>query len=821
MWRLTARPPLLRRAFFIAILALAAFVRFYCLTCSSLWHDEGNSWALAQRGFQQIAREAAADIHPPGYYWLLKVWASPFGYSAWGMRSLSAVAGVLIVAVIYLAAHEIGKDSERGGGIASDRFLFPLLAALLAALNPFQIYFGHEARMYALLALECTVLMWALLAMQRQASAGSRNASVIGFAAIYTLAAAAGLWTHYFFGVIWMAGVGSAIWWTLGLGSRRPGSTEGVPLNRSPGGAGAPGKWRPLIVFLGLNALALLAFLPWLPTGVDRLLNWPSQDGFVDVAGALRLALQTLATGTIRSAPRLAWGWLLLVGLLPVCGLWRLRRTYAGTALLLWILLPLTMMFGFGLLSPSFLKFLLAASPAWCIAVAVSPRSLADGFTSVRQLNWFGRGLRKAESARLNRPSKVFSSVSTAAVAGLAAVLAAFTLPAYYTDPGARDNYAGIAQTVAALADPVEDLVILNAQGQADVWSYYAVKVDALPLPVDRPPDRAKTEETLERETRDRNRIFAVYWATEQSDSVGIVENWLGQNAFKGLESWQGNVRFATYSMPRELSCARLEQPHRFDDTAELYDVCLSPQPLAGGSTLLIGLRWRSLSAPDRRLKVSVQLLNDRNQVVVQRDGEPGGGTIPTTDWQEGDVVADNHGLPLPPGTPPGSYRLIVALYDPENGVRLATPSGDAVEIAQPVLERPDQPIPLSIIPMQRRSDLVLGRVTLVGYEFYRKSFGHAPSTALFVGDVLQVNLYWQAHLPLPADWPDDMTMKLLLGDQAVELPLAGGSYPTAQWRPGELVRSIFEIPFDGTDDALWLEVDGSRTRLGRIPRAN
>ncbi len=820
MWSLTARSPLLRRALFIATLALAAFVRFHCLTCSSLWHDEGNSWALAQRGFQQIAREAAADIHPPGYYWLLKVWAGPFGYSAWGMRSLSAVAGLLTVAAIYLAAREIGKGMESDNGAASDRFLFPQLAALLAAVSPFQTYFGHEARMYALLALESTVLMWALLAMQRRASAGTPNASVIGYAAIYTLAAAAGLWTHYFFGVIWAAALGAAFSWRLGLGSRS-GPTKVAPLNQSPDGACASEKGRPFLLFLGLNALALLAFLPWLPIGVDRLLNWPSQDGYVDAAGALRLALQTLATGTIRNAPRLAWGWLLLVGLLPVCGLWRLRRTYAGTALLLWILLPMAVMFGFGLLSPSFLKFLLVASPAWCIAAAASQRSLADGFTSMLQPNWFGRAPRKAESARSNRPSKVLSSVSAAAIAGLAAALAAFTLPSYYTDPGARDNYAGMAQTVAALADPVDDLVILNARGQADVWRYYDVKVDALPLPVDRPPDRAKTEETLERETRNRDRIFAVFWATEQSDSEGIVENWLGQNAFKGLESWQGNVRFVTYFMPRELSCAGLEQPHRFDDTAELYDVCLSPQPLAGGDTLLIGLRWRSLSAADRRLKVSVQLLNDRNQVVVQRDGEPGGGMLPATDWRGGDVVADNHGLPLPPGTPPGNYRLIVALYDPESGARLATPLGDAVEIAHPVLERPNQPIPLSTLPVQHHSEYVLGRVTLVGYEFYRKSFGHAPKTALASGDILQVHVYWQAPTPLPAEWPDDMTMRLILGDQAEASPLAGGSYPTARWRAGELVRSIFEITYDGGDPTLWLEVDGSRTRLGRIPRAD
>ena len=80
MKRTTEWPPVLHATIFVSILALAAFLRFYCLTCSSLWHDEGNSWALAQRSFAQIAVDAAADIHPPGYYWLLKLWAGRFRF---------------------------------------------------------------------------------------------------------------------------------------------------------------------------------------------------------------------------------------------------------------------------------------------------------------------------------------------------------------------------------------------------------------------------------------------------------------------------------------------------------------------------------------------------------------------------------------------------------------------------------------------------------------------------------------------------------------------------------------------------------------------
>ena len=55
-----------------AILALAAGLRWLRRDGSSLWSDEGNSWAMLRRGFGAIATAAAQDIHPPGYYRLLK-----------------------------------------------------------------------------------------------------------------------------------------------------------------------------------------------------------------------------------------------------------------------------------------------------------------------------------------------------------------------------------------------------------------------------------------------------------------------------------------------------------------------------------------------------------------------------------------------------------------------------------------------------------------------------------------------------------------------------------------------------------------------------
>ncbi len=811
MLKMTARPSLLRCAIFVSILALAAFVRFYCLTCSSLWHDEGNSWAVAQRSLDQIARDAAADIHPPGYYWLLKLWAGPFGFSAWGMRSFSALSGFLTVVVVYLIGREIAA------GVEDNRYEIALLAPFLAAVNPFQVFYSQEARMYALLALEGTALMWAIVAMGRRVAVQGLSPAVARYAAVYLVAAAAGLWTHYFFAVQLAAAIGTAFWWWLG--SLRPLPVGGRAFGDSFEVAGGiSDRRKPIVLFLILNILALLAYLPWLPTGIERLLGWPSQQGLFSSLEGLRQTLQTLVVGTIRTGPDLGWGWLLLVMILPICGLWRLRRGDGGTALLLWLLLPFGAMFGFGLVNPSFLKFLLISSPAWCLAVAAFPGCLRPQSLSLSTFGRFsltGSRERTGVAAGIGLP---LSTVATGFVAVLAAVFAATALSPYYADPAARDNYAGIARTVNAIGDPKRDLVVLNAPGQADVWRFYDVAIDSLALPAQRPPDRAQTEGALGRETAGRRQIFAVFWATDQSDPESIVEHWLGRHAFKGLESWQGNVRFATYAMPVDLDCKTLDEPHVFEDIAELIEFCLSDGPLAAGDTLMVGLRWRPLRTPGRRLKVTVQLLDDRGQVIVQRDGEPAGEALPTTAWQRDEIVVDNHGLPLPFGSPPVDYRLIVAVYDAETGSRLSVGHGDAVELAQPTLIRTEQSLPPSTVPILHRKTLNFAQLNAIGFDFHRKSFAHAPTTPLGTGDLLQVTLYWRAPSPLPPSWPEDMKMRLLLGDQSVESPLAGGNYPTSRWRAGELVRSTFEIRFDGADPVLWLEVGGTRKRMGRIP---
>jgi hypothetical protein len=363
--------------------------------------------------------------------------------------------------------------------------------------------------------------------------------------------------------------------------------------------------------------------------------------------------------------------------------------------------------------------------------------------------------------------------------------------------------------------------VVLDAPGQADVWGYYDPGLPVLALPRQRPPDEAATLAALAETVDDRRQVFALYWATDEADPNRIVEGWLDRHAFRGLESWQGNVRFVVYSLPNRLACADLTPPVGFGPVLALMTQCQPslPQQTPSGQTALVGLRWQATQSLVARYKVTVQLLDASGQVMAQHDAEPAGGSRPTDGWLPGETVDDHHGLPIPTGAPPGDYRLIVAVYDAATGARLPTLTGNALDLGIVSVTRPVKPIPIEVVPIRRRSDAQLGPVKLVGYEAYKKGYGHAPETPLTPGDQVHVTLLWQAPTPLPATWPEEADFTLRLGDQVLSAPLAGAAFPTGAWQPGDLARGEFDILFDGRGATPTLQVGKTTLRLARLPR--
>ncbi len=133
------------RAFWIlaGITALAAALRFATLGVQSYHHDEVVTASRVLRdGFGHAMHAVwVSESTPPVYYALAWVWTQLVGTGEYGLRAVSALAGVLTVPVAY------------GIGVALRGRRAGLWAAALVAVNPMMLWYSQEARAYALVAL--------------------------------------------------------------------------------------------------------------------------------------------------------------------------------------------------------------------------------------------------------------------------------------------------------------------------------------------------------------------------------------------------------------------------------------------------------------------------------------------------------------------------------------------------------------------------------------------------------------------------------------------------------------------------------------------
>ncbi|MEP7294086.1 MAG: glycosyltransferase family 39 protein, partial [Chloroflexota bacterium] len=297
------------------LLLLAALLRFHLLGAQSLWNDEGSSVVQALRPFDEIARNAALDIHPPGYYWLLAGWRLLTGTSEFALRSLSAFASLLSIAFAYA----LGKRLFSSGA--------GLCAALLICLNSFSIYYAQEARMYALLALWAAASFWALAEFLRRPSL--RGALVLA------LFNAAGLWTQYAFPFVMLAQGMVTLAWLLTARKK---------------------DLRTLGLYVGANLLTIALYLPWLPTALHQLTSWPNTGDATALPDGVSTTLTWLTFGmSTPSAPLAIPAVLMLFGLLYV----KRRMLWQVLIPLAWVVVPVGLFLALGLFRLDNLKLLL------------------------------------------------------------------------------------------------------------------------------------------------------------------------------------------------------------------------------------------------------------------------------------------------------------------------------------------------------------------------------------------------------------------------------------------------------------------------------
>jgi hypothetical protein len=110
-------------------------------------------------------------------------------------------------------------------------------------------------------------------------------------------------------------------------------------------------------------------------------------------------------------------------------------------------------------------------------------------------------------------------------------------------------------------------------------------------------------------------------------------------------------------------------------DQVEFLGYDLTPDEVRAGEAMHLTLYWRALDKMEVSYTVFVHLLDKENRIWGQRDSVPGNGTLPTTWWVEGEVIADEYEFTVKTDAPPGEYLIEVGLYDAQTGQRLPVPS--------------------------------------------------------------------------------------------------------------------------------------------------
>jgi 4-amino-4-deoxy-L-arabinose transferase-like glycosyltransferase len=329
----------------VALLAVAALLRFYHLGYESLWFDEAISFRRSGYPMGELIRESIRAYHNPTYFILLRSFRS-FGDSELALRLPSALFGVAKVALTYgLGRMALG---HRGG----------LVAAGVVLISPAQLHYDQEARMYAPLLFCISLALCGLLwLVQRWETAEttdaaiptgdsaevrpSRRAEAYAWAA-YVLGTIFALYLHntatLFVGTCWLVAI------SLFLSCRKSRRLM-------------PWKW------LSANVVVLIAFFPWMRTlfvQVDAMTEHGYGRHFPSLAQAMGAIQDVYLMG--RDSVLLQ----LLIVLSAGLGFWSLRHSpRLRTAIVLLAFAPPVLFFVVSLKEPMFLTrlFLWAAIP--------------------------------------------------------------------------------------------------------------------------------------------------------------------------------------------------------------------------------------------------------------------------------------------------------------------------------------------------------------------------------------------------------------------------------------------------------------------------
>ena len=778
-----------RIALLLALLTGFA-LRLLHLGAESLWYDETVSVHLARQPIPAMIAHTAGDIHPPGYYLLLHLWQQLTAPTLLhGLEYLyawpSVFAGMVVLALLYATGRRLFNPKVA------------LVAVTLAAVNPFQIWYSQEVRMYTAGAALGLLCLWALLAF-----AGGRHK--VRWLTVYALAAAAGLYTLYYFA-----------FWLIAL------NLAALLLLWAP----ATGRGRRFAAWLAAQVATLVLFAPWLPIVARQVTDppvppwrapWQSAGAFLASAGE---ALAALLVG--QSPPgAIVWPWAIpVLALVTGFGWWawgnrgQSRRGTSAAIVLILVFVPIGLLFAITLFATPIyhVRYIYLYATIFLLVPAVLLVAIW------RRWQWLG-----------------------GAVLFLLLAISAWSLLAFWTNPRYRaDDHRGAVAQLAAQWRP-GDAILANAGWIYPVLTtYWPVDVaginGSVPPPistltpidgyaqftaadptmlqtpavarsgsVDGEPSlgwgnpesdffaisEANTTAALDAISASAGRLWHYRLYDTVNDPDGAIRGWLDNNATLLAETPIPGRDFGLlqlYDLPGTASIPPLSPADAVCFAGALcLDGYAQPASATAGAPLYVASRWRATQAlPD--LALSLRLYDSDGRLAAQADGP----SLPATStWAPQESQSQPLALPLPVSLKPGSYRTEVVVYRADDGAPLPPDEAQraiegqrwplgTVEIV-PAAQAPELPAPLATFDYLELVDVQLDRTEA------------AP------GDSVQMTAYWQ---PRPSPYRDSYRANIALHAvdgseaQAWAFTLGGDAYPSGAWPAERPVRDGYALP--------------------------
>ena len=745
----------------LPLLLFAFALRVWRLDAQSIWWDEGISLHLASIGIPAIVADRINNIHPPLYFFLLKMWTALAGLSLFSARYLSVLAAWLQVAALYaLAARWFNRRTA-------------LLGALFVALSAVSIVYAQEARVYALLALAYLALL------------------AIGHELIYRRPKGAGWWValgavswtaihlHYvaLFAVVYVSA------WTL-LAFIRAGRRRDV---------------RRLVL---TQAIVFLAALPWF---VAAVANWRVISGEASAG--------TFATEAVSGAYLLAQVWAFhLTGLAGALSRQTLVILVGAVAVLLIVLSALRL--GARRTRPDTLMLLANWLIPLCSVLLVW---LVRSFSHPRYVAMFVPGLFLL-AAYLILPGvqapdggwrRAASRVLAPLLAGLLLVTSIWAAAVYFFDPGAaKDDIRGAAARLEELAGP-DDLILVPDTDWSLPFAYDGPATVAMPG-LDAGSD---SWEQLARLTAQTPRVFTLDYRRGTRDWQQRLPFALHLAGSETDRSELNDLVILAYTLDKPVSAPILEPASANFGPLSLEGAWIE-QGAPAGDEAAIALRWRVEQEQEEPAMIALRLLDSSGLDIAREDDRlVDAAGRPSQQWPVDSFVTTYHLLPLPLGTPPLTYSLTTELYTAADGQirpydlldELGAPQGRAYSVGDLSTTRG---LPL---PAQDGDELAPGLVLLEATQ---------PAEVVAPGSTLAVELLWQATLPLA-----DLRPQLQLLQREKQIAVSGdapgnGRYPTSEWQVGELVRERrqLRIPAEAAGEvSLSLSLNDTTFDLGSL----